>query len=536
MSQTATTFASAMNACATTWNGALSYASPDLSGEYTGRISLFFKAVRGLEDQQLFSYLTTSARESVSDTFLLAFQLRDCRGGKGERALGRKAFSWLAENYPTQFEKVFSLIPEYGRWDDLHSLPIADKVAFLFAEQLKKDKKNMEEGLPCTLCAKWAPTEKDSTDRKLGTFSHLAKALRVLPRTLRKEYLTPLRAYIKVVENYMCTGKWDQIDFNKVPSCAMKRLKKAFQKHDPERFNAWKEALKLGDKKVAKVNAKQLFPYEIVREMRTKGKTDAVLEAQWKVMEEEVEKLGSLKDCIAVVDTSGSMMSANEGLPLDVAVSLGMLISKMSTGTFHGHLLTFEEKPSFAVIPDTDVYSRYLAVHRMSWGGSTNLEAVFSLILSRGKTCKLRQEDMPKRLFIISDMQFNSATSVYGQPQTNMERINEMYASSGYTRPQIVFWNVNGSSTDFPCTKDENGTVLISGFSPSILKAILNGKEFSTVSVLRESLDDARYLPVKQALGVAIALPEVPREPLGHETIEAPQEEFELVSTPATLP
>jgi hypothetical protein len=136
----------------------------------------------------------------------------------------------------------------------------------------------------------------------------------------------------------------------------------------------------------------------------------------------------------------------------------------------------------------------------MSWGGSTNLEGVFRLVLDKCVENKLYPEMVPKRMFIISDMQFNTATDHCGTSVTNMEKIESLYRDSGYVRPQIVFWNVNGSTSDFPCTTDSNGTVMISGFSPVILKSVMNSKECSSVSVMRHTLSDQRYCQIKDIL------------------------------------
>lgn len=536
-------FAKAMNACASTWNGALSYASPDPSGKISGRVSLFFKGVRGLNVPRLYEYLRECLSESVLDTFLLVFRLRDCRGGKGERELGRRALVWLFINRPVEFRKVMHLLPEYGRWDDLLQLfpgvlnltdlekvrtnysadvpshdhlvnlqALQQKVVGLVAEQMKTDLKNMQEGKPVSLCAKWTPTEGDSLDRKSGVFKTLARAMKVSTRNLRKVYNTPLREYLRVVEKFMCSGQWTKIDFNKVPSQCMRRLKKSFEKHDPERFAAWREALKKPDSG-AKVNAKAMHPHELVRDVR-QDKYDAVTQAQWEVHEKMVEESGTLSDCIPVVDTSGSMHTPNY-VPLDVAVTMGLLISKAVKGPFHGHCISFNDQPRFTVVKDGSLKDRWHKVRNMDWGGSTNLEATFKMILERGRECKLAQEDMPKRLFIISDMQFDDVEgyddyNYHGscsRQQTNLEHINEMYAQSGYTRPQIVFWNVNGASTDFPVTVGENGTAMISGFSPSILKAVLSGDEFSTEAILRRALDDERYNAVRDALAPRVPHP-----------------------------
>ena len=531
MTSQSSNFAYAMTASAATANGAVSLATPDPSGESSGRLSLFFKSVRGLNAPRQYQYMVEASHESVTDAFLLAFHTRDCRGGKGERELGRRCLVWLFINYPRLFAKVAKLLPEYGRWDDVlqffpgvldlsniefvranyvSTVPTGKRLVVLrtlqtqmvqlFGRKLQEDLENMTQGKSCSLAAKWAPTEGDSLDSKSGVFKSLATEMKVSPRALRKQYLTPLRAYLKIVERFMCDREWDEIDYNKVPSCAMKRLKKSFEKHDETRFQEWRDALQKGDPKVAKVNAKQLQPHELVREMRTSCHADGVCAAQWKIMEEECMKNGSLDNDIAVVDTSASMHSPDY-LPYDVACAMGLLISKCSVGKFKHHVLTFNSVPAFAVIKDAPIYDRWRQLSSISWGGSTNLQATFELILNRGKECKLTQEDMPKRLWIISDMQFNQVNG-YGAV-TNFEAIEKMYAASGYTRPQIVFWNVNGSSSDFPVSVGDHGTALISGFSPSVMKAVLEGDDsFSPYSIMRKSLDSDRLQPVRLALGV----------------------------------
>lgn len=528
-----TTFAQAMNACSTTWNGALSYSSPDPSGVTSGRLSLFFKGARGCTTSQLYEYLRKSSTENLLDTFLLVFHLRDCRGGKGERELGRHALRWLFVNFPDEFQKVLHLLSEYGRWDDIlqffpRMIDVSDvsrlSTEFLsripsdlesykaklernqhtavqiMANQLKNDLSAMEKGEPCSLCAKWSPTEKGTEDKKAGVFTALAKTLGVTPRILRKRYNTPLRTYLQIVERFMCTGRWGAIDYSKVPSHAVKKLKNAFERHDKERFTAWKEALQKGQ---VKVNAKQLHPHELVEELQKSGVADEITEAQWAVLVAETRKLGSLDNSLIVCDVSGSMT----GTPMSVSIALGLLISEVTQGTFHNHVITFHENPSFEVINGTNLYDRYRQIARMPWGGSTNLQGVFELILNRGKACGLTQEQMPKKLFIVSDMQFNVACftgnsrEFYSPPvETNMEVINKMYADSGYTRPQIVFWNVNGASMDFPCTVDENGTALVSGFSPSILKSLIRGDQLTSESIMRDAIDDKRYDSVRNAL------------------------------------
>jgi hypothetical protein len=507
-------FAKAMSSITSyTWNGALSNASPDKENIYNGRLSLFFKTVRGITDIKLYEYLEKSASESLIDTYVLAFHIRDCRGGKGEREIGRKMLEWLFLNESRfikspKFNKVYNYIPEYGRFDDLliffpnviKDLNVCKEtqtnILNFCCEKLKEDKNLMELGKPVSLLAKWMPTENDSDDRKYKLVNTICSILDISPREYRKEFITPLRGYIKIVETKMCENRWDEIEFSKVPSCAMKKLKNAFKKHTPEEFQEWSRKLKTGE---TKVNAKQLYPHELIREIRTKGGSDEVITAQWNVLEDEVRKLACLQDTVVIVDTSSSMHTPNF-LPFDIACAMGLIISAVVEGPFHNNVITFNSTPEFVEIRDGDIGDRFEQIRNIPWGGSTNLQKTFEMILEKGKAAGLTNKDMPKRIVLVSDMQFNRIEEYSDIPKTNFEIIEKMYENSNYTKPDIVFWNVNGSSEDFPVTMEDNGTCLISGASPSIIKAIIKTKELSSVSILRETLDDKRYQVVKDQL------------------------------------
>lgn len=535
---------------ATTWNGAPSLATPDETGEYAGRTSLFFKGVRGLSLENLLTYIDEAAAENIIDTFVIAFNLRDCRGGKGERDLGRAALKWLLHTHPDEFAKVVDLLPEYGRWDDLLVLfpnfdvyqksiltdeqlevyernlekatAIRNSIPRKIVDQLKADLALMNEGKSVSLCCKWVPTENDAFDRRYKLVKQICKAAKWNPKFYRKEVCSPLRSYIKIVEKFMCSKSWDSIDFSKVPSCAAKRLKKAFLKNAPVAYSNWVNTLVSGSPNV-KVNATQLFPHELVHEMRQfftynrHGQpSGAELQAQidvcskqWEVLETKTRELGALSDSLVVVDTSSSMeakISQTKMSCMDVSLALGLLISNSVRGPFHNHVITFSENPSFVVLKDDTFKNRVFALSSIAWGGTTNFQATFDLILDSAikyKNDTGREMTMPKRLFVISDMQFNAADGVntyYKKPPTNFEVIDEKYKRAGYERPQIVFWNVNGSSTDFPVSVHDNGTMLISGFTTSILKNIIESKEFSTISLVKTMINSERYKKVHECI------------------------------------
>ena len=493
-----------------TANGAVSLATPDKTGVTEGRVSLFFKSIRGIEENKLQEYLQKSYIENSVDTFVLAFNCRDPRGGKGERDIGRKMLRWLFSNYPAEFRKILNLIPEYGRWDDLLTFfpnvikvenekqkQVQIEIIKFLCDKLIEDKKLMEEGKPISICAKWAPTERDSDDKKYKLVDTICDHLKISKKNYRKEYISPLRAYLEIVERYMCLGRWDDITYSRVPSKAMKNLKKAFEKHSPDSFQDWKISLSKGE---VKVNAKVLHPHEIIRELRTKGYSDEISEAQWKVLEDEVEKCGVLENVCIVCDTSSSMENPNH-LPIDNAVALGLIISKAVKGEFNGNVITFNDVPEFVKIYDGTLFERFTRIRNIAWGGSTNIQKTFDLILERGKDNNLTDKEMPKKIIIVSDMQFNQVESyIRCGKTTNFQEIDRKYKESGFTRPQIIFWNVNGSSDDFPVDVDDNGTCLVSGSSPSILKSIITAKDFSSYGILRMELDSKRYAIIRKKL------------------------------------
>jgi hypothetical protein len=540
-----------MTACDTgniiqTRNGVSSLATPDSSGSVVGRLSLYFKAGRGLNVPQLYHYLRKSSHEDIVDTFVLVFYLRDCRSGKGERELGRHALRWLFLNYPEHFMKVAHLVPHYGRWDDIlrfwpgvlnlhYTNPNPTKeqrkawieyinrnfysniqkskrlreiqgyqedLVRLMGSQLIEDRKQMDSAQPTSLCAKWAPTEKDSLDQRHKVVRMLCSIMAWTPATYRKVYTSPLRDYLQVTETFMCKKDWDRIDFNTVPSCAMKRLKKAFEKHCPHALRTWKRGLTTGNNKV---NAKQLFPHELICEVGSKGIADPICQARWMVLEEQSRKLGALEDALVVADVSSSMTSwgaknKHNFAPIDVAMGLGILISSVTKGVFHNKVITFSAKPSFVELEGKDIFERYNKLRNAGWAGHTNLQATFDLILDLALKSKLESKELPKRIFIISDMQFDRVEGENDNERVNFQVINAKYKAVGYERPQLVFWNVGNESDDFPVSSGVGGTALVSGFSPSIMKSILQGGEISPWSITKKVLTDDRYGVIRQCL------------------------------------
>jgi Mg-chelatase subunit ChlD len=506
----------------TTENGALSHATTDDS-----RLNYFAKVLRDTSTEEIQRHLDGAWGLSPLDTMKLISQKRDCRGGSGEKKAFYDSIRWVVTNYPDAAEMYIPLVAHFGTWKDgffcFCDTPLEEQWLNFVADHLKMDHEILNEAetdgdekpkVSISLCAKWIPSEGSSLDKKFnGVYDRLVvamglgKATNKTRKVLRKEYITPLRQFIGIVESLMCGKQWDQIKYEQVPSVAMNRLRKAFERNDPAGFQTYLDAVQAGEKKI---NAAQLFPHDMVRHfMGYNSGTDGVLEAQWKSYVETCRELGQLEKCVVVSDVSSSM----NGTPMEVSIAMGLLIATLTKGPFHGTVITFETKPQFFKV-DTkkSLQEQVRQLKAAPWGGSTNFQAVFDMILKKAQEHRLKQEDMPETVVVVSDMQFNVADGSggygygygYGASSstdtdmscnffTNYETIKAKYRKAGYDMPKIVFWNVRGNTEDFPVTKDEYGTAMVSGFSPCHLKYLTSGVITTPYDLMREAIDSQRY-------------------------------------------
>jgi len=510
---TSTPFHNVMNAHATnpggayTANGAVSNAAVDVTNTHEGRLSWFFKGIRGLNPVWSAQYLSKAMDENIVDTVCLVMNTRDVLGGKGERTLGRTSFQWLLINYPEVMEKVFHLIPEYGRWDDLYTLfpralklddlvwvngnyssnisiktlqkarDVQSQIVVFYKNQLQKDWSAMTDGKPMSLAAKWAETEGSGDDRRYGLVQQICTEWKLHPKGYRVR-VGEMRTTLGVVEKLCCGKQWSEIDYSKVPSQTMKKLKKAFDKNDHERFQEWLHKLKVKDPTV-KVNAKTLHPHQLVKEYlnldgwtgKVADKQDPVVEAQWSALLKRVRKSGALEKTIVISDVSGSMYSGQTPTseqPIFPCIALSLLIARTSKAPWNNSLIAFSERPSWHQLRGHTLHGLCQEICSIPQGLSTNFQACFDMILDRYHQYKLKPEDLPEKVVCISDMQFDLA----GRSQTNLAAIDEKYKKAGLRRPTLVFWNVN-SNLDFPATTKDQNLCLIGGFSPSIMESLI---------------------------------------------------------------
>jgi len=416
----------------------------------------------------------------------ILFYFRDVRMGQGERRTFRTLLTWLANRYADTAKKNLENVPFYGRWDDLYSLvgtPLEKDVYAIFSDQLKADMKAMKKGESISLLAKWLKSENTSSpeSRRLGRKTR--EALELTPKKYRK-ILSALRKYIDVLEVKMCAGDWKEIDFEKVPSKASLNYRRAFGKHDQERYAKYLAAVEKGE---AKMNAGAVYPYEILEKIEGAcGEQDIkALDLLWKNMPNWLE--GNDGNFLTISDTSGSM----SGRPIMVSVSLAIYLAQRNTGPFHGVWMNFSQAPTFQKLRGNNLKEIWDNIDRSNWDQNTNLQAAFDLILSTALKHKVAQKDIPKAIFVISDMEFD--VGCRNNDKTNFEVMKEKFTRAGYELPKVVWWNVNARNDQFPIRVDDTGTCLVSGCSPSIFKSVISTKSYDPMSTVYETVNVERY-------------------------------------------
>ncbi|KAB8343083.1 hypothetical protein FH972_022677 [Carpinus fangiana] len=398
-------------------------------------------------------------------------------------------------------------------------------VARLFAEQLTLDKKLLASNKvrKISLAAKWAPSLFGAHDKQTLIATSIAEALHppasivpqakaqedrawYLPRA-REAYhrltLAPLRKALGIVERDITNQTFTAIKYERVPSVAMNKYADTFAFRDADRFEAYINDVVAGK---ARISGATLFPstlvsqargtsfssphygYAMAQKIAQSPVNDLMLDGQWNALVQRIKDSGTLESSIAVCDTSGSMGAprfSDGTTPLDSAIGLSMLVAQATAAPFGGGFITFSARPRFVSLGDGGFVERVKKMSRAHWDMNTDLDAVFTkLLLPMAIQNKLTQQDMVKRIFIFSDMQFDQATNYKGKWEVARQRIALAYRAAGYEVPELVFWNLASGSSGAAAPKqatveDGEGTALVSGYSQGMLKVFLAGGNFA---------------------------------------------------------
>lgn len=494
-----------------TANGAIAYKT---SGSKLVDINFAIGELRSADEKTVIQKFRDAFEENPEFALKWLFWLRDVREGSGERKAFRTILVDLSKNGLSKF--VDNMVPYlgfYGRYDDMWELldtPSKSAVLRFTAKQLKEDLANRKAGKSISLISKWIPSGNASSKVSAKYNKQIRTYLKWSPSQMQHT-LAILRKYIDVVERKMSSDNWQAIDYEKVPSKASKLYTKAFMKHDKDRYTTYLEGLKTGK---AKVNASVLNPCEIVHKVYMSiswyGKdldTLTLMEAMWKNLPDRVQGEG---DTICVLDTSGSMRSTVDYGTMSmtckqVAESLAIYFAERCSGVFKDKIITFSHSPRYMDLTGcTSLESKLNYIQKYSEISDTNIEATFDLLLNTAIKGHLSQDELPKRILILSDGGFNSIAE-QTPDQTLFQTINQKWNNAGYEMPTLVFWNILGESRwgygskampvsyneDFPC-------LLVSGYNTASLNMVLKGQESPLEGIL-SVINTERYEPIKEA-------------------------------------
>lgn len=496
-----------------TENGAVGYKSTgSLLTDLNFRVSSMRANGITNEDMNIF---VQAMREDLEYAIKWLFFARDVRGGMGERNTFQKMYMKYAELYPSEAKATLELVAEFGRWKDVIDIINMDPENKLGGMELvcktfHMDINNCMAGKSISLLAKWMPSINASSKARKQA-KRFAKEFGLSYESYRK-MLSKLRAYLDVTEVKTCGNRWGDIDYNKVSSNANKRYTNAFKKHDGERYlEHCTKALDVASNPDVKMHASVLYPHEIWEKYTRTSHygyieildTDISLEALWK----NLADLGDCGNTMVVVDGSGSMVSKCEFSkvrPISISRSLGVYFAERCKGEFHNILMEFSRRPKLIDLNGCKTLrDKIVEMKKHNDCSNTDIEAVFMLILQTAINSKMVQSDMPDRILIVSDMEFDEATyntdyGTYGMKGL-FDELADRFAKYGYKLPKLVFWNVDSRTNAIPMTENEMGVIMVSGYSPNILSMIMSNQTDPWLA-LKEKLDDNRYACISDIL------------------------------------
>ena len=477
-----------------TENGAISYKST-----MNGLMDLFALggSYRSRSDADVIQLFDKAFKEDETYALKCLFYLRDARCGQGERRFFRTVARWLAINHTNAIRRNLNQIPYFGRWDDLYifvGTPVEKEVFNIMYHQLALDIKCKTP----SLLAKWLKSENTSSAESRVLGRKTREAFNMTARQYRKT-LSALRARINVLERLMSENRWDEIEFDKIPSRAGFIYRNAFARHDIERAQAERQTYAdFAKDKTTKVNADVLNPCEVVSKAtnvsyRSLEDTERLMvNKYWDNLKDYFNN--AVFNGVAVVDTSGSMTWYREGniRPIDVAISLGMYCAEKCSpdSPWHNHYISFSRTARLIEIHGVDFCDKVRRIHDADLCQNTNVASVFDLILNTAITHKIKSEDMPKNIIVISDMEFDSMTSYSGNVESVIETKLREYEAAGYEIPHLIFWNAAARNDNIPI-RDNGRVSYVSGYSPVIFEMIMTGK--TGLDLVLDKLNSERY-------------------------------------------
>ena len=514
----------------------------DLAYSTTGSkcLDFFTRIVRNANIDDTITSYREAFIESQEIALQILFNLRDIRDGKGERHLVTAILIFLRFTLPLDVQKIlFEKIIAYGYYKDLLKVEEVycrltsrqePLIIDILSQQLQSDMKivdnyenpkeskedftlvdidqeeiktsniiSKKKSVAISLAAKWLPNESSHFDQKPMQISEriIKSIFKDKPRLYRKA-LTKLRQHLNLLETFMSNQQFQLIDFSKLPAMAIRKTRTAFLRdtNSEGKQSEGRKLLKLSYeaylKKLAegktKVNVKGTQPHQLVNHYLNGGQFDQLIESQWNELIKRVTEAGVFRKCTAVVDVSSSM----NGEPLQAAIALGILVAECTEKPFKSKIITFSSNPEWHIAKGNTLEEKVNCVRSANWGGSTNLNLTFEMLLKDYEIYNIPPEGCADTLFIFTDMQYNQVNPGFmdqKEGKTTFQLCKEKFEKANRKFPKIVCWNLRTSDTKtVPTDQKDSDIVLLSGFSSELLKCILTGKEFNPLSMMKHVL------------------------------------------------
>lgn len=448
-------------------------------------------ALRNASDEDIINRFVKAYAENAELAMKMLFFARDIRGGLGERRVFKVILKYLAVNEPLSVRKNIENIAEYGRYDDLLALmdtPVEKEASDYIEKTLRADMEALaqdSEDAKVSLLAKWLPSINASNRDTVRNAKKIARAMKMTDSEYRKA-LSALRAQIKIIENNLREKDYS-FDYEKQTSKALYKYRRAFIRNDGERYRSFIQKAK---ENPTVMHTGTLTPYDVIAPVIKRAEITederSAMDATWNAL----ENYAGSENSLVVVDGSSSMYWGINTSPAAVAQSLGIYFAERNTGAFHNHFITFSKNPRLVEIKGRDIVEKVRYCMGFNECSNTDLEKTFMLILNTAVRNNLKQSDMPEKLYIISDMEFDMCAKNSGM--TNFENAKAEFERRGFKLPQIVFWNVNSRNTQQPVEMNEQGVALVSGCNPQIFSMLKDGN-FEPYKFMMSVLSSKRY-------------------------------------------
>lgn len=429
-------------------------------------------ALRGREPHEIEGMFREAFKEDAALAMRLMFYARNVRGGLGERETFRIMLKWLCNNHSDLAVANLPQVVEFGRFDDLYTYvgTAAEEEMWQFMFSiLNQDYERMMNHKPISLLAKWMKSINTSSIESRALARLTMQKLGFKTEKQYRKVLARMREYLKVTEHQMSLNQWYKIAYEAVPSYAMRNYRNAFAKHDHERWTEYLSSLQKGE---AKVNATTLYPYDLVEAIENgkfswdpKFHYDALIEKQWKALPNYVEDGANV---LVMADVSGSM----SGRPMSTSIGLANYFAQRNHGAFAGLYMTFTSEPRFITVRSDESLQSMCQKAFQDVGYSTNLDRAFEQILRTAIRVDASNEDMPRALVVISDMEIDH----YCRRPSELDFVDKWhnrFMEAGYDMPQLVLWNVEARQNTY-ISSARPGIKFLSGSSASVFRDLVN--------------------------------------------------------------